>query len=135
MISSGMGFVGIVLMLSAVAVSCAAEATARGKIGVNPFVGLRVGYVTHSSGAWLAGHRAARPLLHTAGAVLAASGVLLLVLPGMSDEDGGLVVIAACLAVLGIVIAAAVKANRAAELTVVSSVDAQPRTNNANRTS
>ena len=52
MISSGMGFVGIVLMLSAAAVSCAAEATARGKIGVNPFVGLRVGYVTHSSGAW-----------------------------------------------------------------------------------
>ena len=120
-----MGFMGIVLILAAIAFSCSAEATARGKIGVNRVVGLRVGYVTYSPEAWLSGHRAARVLLHAAAALLAVVGILVLTLPGISEATGSTLGVAACLASLGLVIAASIKANRAAEVTVVRSVDAQ----------
>ena len=119
-----MGFPGIILILSAAAVSGVSEAIVRGKIGVNHLVGLRVGYVTHSDEAWLSGHRAARPLLHASGAVLAAAGALLLV-PGMPETGGAIIGVTACLIMLGLIIAASVKASRAAEVTVVKTVDAQ----------
>ncbi|MCC3268639.1 SdpI family protein [Arthrobacter gengyunqii] len=120
-----MGLLEFVLIVSAVAVSWTAEATARGQLGVNSGVGIRVGYVTHSADAWLAGHRAARLLLHASSAAFAVAAVLSLMLPGITDETGALIAIAGCLVALGLVIAASVKAGRAAERVVVESVDSQ----------
>ena len=120
-----MGLLEIVLIVSAVAVSLTAEATARGKLGVNSAVGIRVGYVTHSDEAWLAGHRAARPLLHASSAAFALAGVLSLVLPGITDETGAVIALTGCLIALGLVIAASVKAGRAAERAVMQAVDGQ----------
>lgn len=118
-----MGLLEIVLIVSAIAVSWTAEATARGRLGVNSAIGIRVGYVTHSDGAWLAGHRAARPLLHAASGAFALAGVLLMVLPGITEDTGAVIAVTGCLVALGFVIAAAVKAGRAAERVVAESMD------------
>ena len=93
--------------------SLVAETTARGRMGINSLVGIRVGFVTRSDAAWRAGHRAARILTHAAAAVFAAMGVLALVWRGRENVLG-LIVIAGSLLVLGLVLAAAVRANRAA---------------------
>jgi len=122
-----MGLLEIVLIVSAIAVSWTAEATARGKLGVNSAVGIRVGYVAHSEEAWLAGHRAARPLLHASSAAFALAGVLSLVIPGITDETGAVIALTGCLVALGLVIAASVKAGRAAEHAVLESVDGKDR--------
>lgn len=119
-----MGIMGVLLIASGMAVSWAAEATARGKLGMNSFVGIRVGYVTHSPEAWLAGHRAARWPTHAAAGIFAACGILLLVMD-VSDAMGAWITIGASLGVLGTVIAAAVRASRAAELVVVQNADRQ----------
>ncbi len=122
-----MGLLEIVLLVSAVAVSLTAEVTARGKLGVNSGIGIRVGYVTHSDEAWVAGHRAARPLLHASSAAFALAGVLSLVLPGISEGAGSVIAVSGCLVALVLVIAASVKASRAAERTVVEAVDGSSR--------
>lgn len=110
------------MIAAGIIVSCAAEATARGRIGKNTFVGIRVGYVTHSPAAWLAGHQAARIPTHIAGAIFVAWGLLVLILDP-SDEAAGGIAIGCCLAALAAIIAAAVRANRAAELVVVQNAD------------
>ncbi|WP_442864143.1 SdpI family protein [Arthrobacter sp. ATA002] len=74
--------------------SWVAEATARGKLGPNSFVGIRVGYVTHSPEAWTAGHRAARWPIHGAAAIFAACGILILALD-IPEEVAGRIVIGA----------------------------------------
>lgn len=117
-----MGMIAAVLIASGIAVSWAAEATARGKLGLNSFVGIRVGYVTHSPAAWLAGHRAARWPTHAAAGVFVISGILVLVLKP-TDELSAWIAIGACLAALAGGIAAAVRASRAAELVVVHDAD------------
>lgn len=114
----GMGITAVLLIASGIAVSWAAEATARGTLGINSFVGIRVGYVRHSPEAWLAGHRAARWPTHAAAGIFAASGILILALSPSENTAGG-IVIGGSLGALGAVVAAAVRATRAAELVVV----------------
>ncbi|MDK1327393.1 SdpI family protein [Arthrobacter sp. zg-Y1143] len=108
-----MGFTGVLMIGCGAVLSWAAEATARGRIGINSLVGIRVGYVTASDAAWLAGHRAARVPTHAAAAVFAVLGVFALVFRG-SEDVAGFAVIAGSAAVLGLVLWAAVRANRAA---------------------
>lgn len=117
-----MGITGFILIAAGIIVSSAAEATARGRIGKNSFVGIRVGYVMHSPAAWLAGHRAARVPTHIAGAIFAAGGLLVLLVEP-SDEAAAGIAVGCCLAGLAVIIAAAVRANRAAELVVVQNAD------------
>lgn len=113
-----MGFIGFFLIAVGMIISWAAEATARGRLGMNAFVGLRVGYVTHSPEAWLAGHRAARWPTHAAAGILAAGGILILVM-NATEEAASRIAIGGSLAVLATVMVAAKKASRAAELVVV----------------
>ena len=108
-----MGITGVFLIVCGAVLSWAAEATARGRMGINSLIGIRVGFVTRSDAAWLAGHRAARIPTHAAAAVFAAMGVFALVFRG-PEQVLGLTVIAGSLGVLGLVLAAAVRANRAA---------------------
>ena len=103
--------------------SWAAEATASGRMGINPLVGIRVGYVTVSEPAWHAGHRAARPLTHAAAAVLAGLGVFVLVFRG-PERISGLSITGGCLVVLGLILAAVVRANRAARAVVLAAAHA-----------
>lgn len=117
---------GIVLVLVAVVLSWTVEAAARGRVGVNPLIGIRVGDVTASPEAWRAGHRAARPLTHTASAVAAGTGVLIS-LPSVSENAAGWSVIAACLLILGLVVAGAMKANRAARDAILASLASSGR--------
>lgn len=117
-----MGITGVLLIAAGMTISWAAEATARGKIGVNSLIGIRVGYVKHSPEAWRAGHRAARWPSHAAGGIFAACGILVLALDP-SDETGAGIIIGGSLASLAAIIVAAVKANRAAELIVVQNAD------------
>ena len=114
-----MGISGVLLIAAGITLSWAAEATARGKIGVNSFIGIRVGYVRHSPEAWLAGHQAARWPSHTAAGIFVACGLLVLTL-NPSDETAGGIILGGSVASLAAIIIAAVKANRAAELVVVS---------------
>ncbi|WP_341392700.1 SdpI family protein [Arthrobacter sp. G119Y2] len=111
-------------MAAGIAISWAAEATARGRLGMNPFVGIRVGYVTHSPEAWLAGHRSARWPTHAAAGIIAACGILILAL-NVSDETASRITIGGSLAVFAMVLFAAKKATRAAELVVVQNADQQ----------
>ena len=87
-----MGILGIVLILVGLVLSWAAEATARGRLGVNALVGIRVGYVTASPEAWLAGHRAGRLATHAAAAVFALAGILVLALDLSEDEAGWIII-------------------------------------------
>lgn len=103
-------------------ISWAAEATARGRLGMNSFVGIRAGYVTHSPEAWLAGHRAARWPTHAAAGIFAACGILILAM-NASDETASRIAIGGSLAILATVMVAAKKATRAAELVVVQNAD------------
>ena len=114
-----MGISGIVLIAAGMAISWAAEATARGKLGMNSLIGIRVGYVQHSPEAWLAGHQAARWPTHAAAGIFAVCGILVLAL-SPSDETAGGIIIGGSLAGLAAITVAAVKANRAAKLAVVS---------------
>lgn len=114
-----MGISGVLLIAAGIAISWAAEATARGQLGMNSLVGIRVGYVRHSPEAWLAGHQAARWPTHAAAGFFAACGILVLALDP-SEETAGGIIIGGALAGLAAITVAAVKANRAAELAVVS---------------
>lgn len=108
-----MGFTGIMMLMCGLGLSWAAEATARGKVGVNGLIGIRTGYVTDSPEAWLAGHQAARGLMHAAAAVFAVMGILALVFDG-TEGVLAVVAIAGSLGVLALILAAASRANRAA---------------------
>ena len=107
------------MIVCGAALSWAAEATARGRMGINSLVGIRVGYVTASEPAWLAGHRAARFPTHAAAAAFIASGLFSLMFRGM-ESIVGFAVITGSVVILGLVLWAAVRANRAACRALVS---------------
>ena len=117
-----MAFTGIVLIVCGAALSWAAEATARGRMGINSLVGIRIGYVTRSDAAWLAGHRAARIPTHAAAAVFMAMGVFAFVFRGPDEALPGLVLVSGSLLVLGLVLTGAVRANRVACRVVAAEV-------------
>lgn len=90
-----------------------AEATARGRLGLNSFMGLRFGYLVASDEAWYAGHRAARIPLVLSGVVVFIAGVILM-LAQPNDNAANVVVGVAMGVLLLLVIVAAVIGNRAA---------------------
>ena len=88
-------------------------------MGINSLVGIRVGYVTASEPAWLAGHRAARIPTHAAAAVFIGLGLFSLMFRG-AQSIVGFAVITGSVVILGLVLWAAVRANRAARRALVS---------------
>ena len=118
-----MEILGAVTIIVGMVLSTAVECAARGKIGINPIVGIRVGYVTHSPAAWQAGHRAARWPTHAGTAAYITVGVLLMTLP-MSETTAGVLGIGAAAVLLGMIGFGAFRANRAAETAVVRTVSA-----------
>lgn len=113
-----MEIAGIVLVLTGILIVGAAEATARGRLGINGMIGIRFGALLMSDRAWHLGHRAARLPLDLAGAVLAVAGVLVLILP-ISDGAIGALVLASAVVTLALLIVGAVIANREANRVLV----------------
>jgi hypothetical protein len=108
-----MDIAGIVIVLAGIIVVGAAEATARGRLGINGLVGIRFGALLMSDRAWHLGHRAARVPLDFAGAVLVLAGVLVLTLP-ISDEAAGTLVLISSVVTIALLVLGAVIASREA---------------------
>jgi uncharacterized membrane protein len=108
-----MEIAGIVLVIAGLVIVVAAEATARGPLGINGMIGIRFGALLMSDRAWHLGHRAARVPLDLAGVVLVVSGVLVLTLP-ISDEAVGTLVLTSSVVTIALVVLGAVIASREA---------------------
>lgn len=106
----------VILLAVTVLVAGSTYGCATGRIGVNPLVGIRIGYVRASDKAWRVGHRAALPLV-LVGAVLSAGLALASLFPVSETARNVLILASACVLVLFAVIAS-VPANRAAMLVV-----------------
>jgi hypothetical protein len=113
-----MEIAGIVLVLAGLVIVVAAEATARGRLGINGLIGIRFGALLMSDRAWHLGHRAARVPLDLAGAVLVVAGVLVLSLP-VSDEAVGALVLTSSVVTIALIVLGAVIANREANRVLV----------------
>ncbi len=106
----------VVAMAVAVGVWLITRAAARGYLGANGAIGIRTTATQRSEEAWVAGHRAALPLVRAAGLVVALAGLTaLVVLDAGRDasryETTGLVLLVSEMVV---VVVAAVVAHRAA---------------------
>lgn len=67
--------VGLLLLLTGIAVAAVNRRAADGRLRRNALAGIRTGSTLASDGAWLAGHKAARPMSDVAGAAFALTGV------------------------------------------------------------
>jgi hypothetical protein len=81
-----MAILGYLLLLFAVLIPAVNEASARGKLGVNPLIGIRFASVKLSGDAWKVGHAAARVPMVLAGVVFAVAGVYVLINPIRQDQ-------------------------------------------------
>jgi len=84
---------GVVAVLGAVVIVGVVEAAARGRLGVNQLAGIRIPSVMASDAAWVAGHRAARPLTWIGGLVFAVAGAIAATAPasGLAADAVGAV--------------------------------------------
>jgi hypothetical protein len=113
---------GWVLLLAGILIVLGSESAARGHLGVNSIVGLRLGYLMVSDQAWLAGHRAARIVLDIAGSIFFLTGALVLTVPLPESVMGTIVLVSAVVVVL-LVVVAGIIANRAARTVVLAMVN------------
>jgi hypothetical protein len=81
----------------------------------NRLVGLKTRATLRSDEAWAAGHAAARPTLRVGAFVGASSVLVVLVTAFVAVPVAAVVAVVGSLAVLGLLIGATLKANRAAE--------------------
>ena len=68
--------IGLLLLLSGVAVAAVNRRAADGRLRRNALAGIRTRATLASDAAWVAGHVAARPLSDASAAVFAATGLL-----------------------------------------------------------
>lgn len=81
-------FVSLVVIASSLAAIVSIEAAARGRLGINSLIGLRVSSVMSSDEAWQRGHAAARiPVWIGAGGAVVGS-VISIVLPESVRSEG-----------------------------------------------
>jgi len=103
----------LVIVLAIVAVVVTTVAAAVGRLGPNPFAGLRFGHVRDSPAAWRAGHRAAVPLV-VVGGLVAIACVGAPVVGGWSDDAAAPAILAGMGVLLVSVLAGTWRANTAA---------------------
>ena len=103
----------LVIVLAIVAVVVTTVAAAVGRLGPNPFAGLRFGHVRDSPAAWRAGHRAAVPLV-VVGGLVAIACVGAPVVGGWSDDAAAPAILAGTGVLLVSVLAGTWRANTAA---------------------
>lgn len=100
----------ITLAIAGLLISTSAELAARGIVGPNAAVGIRIPSVTASMAAWQAGHRAARWWMHVAAVAFVATAVWVALTPEALSVAVGVGAIAGLVAVT----VAGVVAHRAA---------------------
>lgn len=106
----------VILLAVTVLVAGTTYGCATGRIGVNPLVGIRIGYVRASDHAWRVGHRAALPLV-LVGTALSAGLAVASLFPVGETTRNMLILVSTCVLLLFVIIAS-VPANRAAMLVV-----------------
>ena len=116
----------VILMLAAILIVGVNEAAARGRLGINPLAGIRLGSLMYSERAWQEGHRAARVPMIFAGAVLFLSGLALLVLH-LPESTLSTTTIVGTVVAVALVIVGALLAKRAADRVLVDVSDDWPR--------
>jgi hypothetical protein len=112
----------VVLMLAAILIVGVNEAAARGRLGINPLAGIRLGSLMYSERAWQEGHRAARVPMIAAGAVLFLSGLALFVLPLPESRLSTTTIVGTVVAV-ALVVVGGFLAKRAADRVLVDDSD------------
>ncbi|MEO7124429.1 MAG: SdpI family protein [Lacisediminihabitans sp.] len=121
-----MSFFSIAIAIAAVVSALIMHGCASGRIPINQFVGIRLPSVMASSGAWLAGHKAAIPIAWV-GAVLCAAlawASASRVFPAGADSP---FMVAAIVVLLAAVIVGSMLAHRAALIHVSHEQDRTQR--------
>ena len=117
-----MSVAAVILMLAAILIVGVNEAAARGRLGINPLAGIRLGSLMFSERAWQEGHRAARVPMIFSGAVLFLSGLGLLLLP-LPESALSTATLVGTVVAVALLIVGASAAKRAADRVLIDDSD------------